>query len=32
MLFIISTTPSREVLRISGGVCWGKVSLKCAEE
>lgn len=32
MAFIKSTRPSKEVFRISGGVCWGKVSLKWAEE
>lgn len=32
MAFISSTRPSKEVLRISGGVCAGKVSLKCADE
>ena len=31
MLFISSTTPSSDVFNISGGVCSGKVSLKCAE-
>lgn len=32
MAFMRSTKPSREVFRISGGVCAGKVSLKCADE
>lgn len=32
MAFMRSTRPSREVFRISGGVCGGKVSLKCADE
>lgn len=32
MAFMRSTNPSREVFKISGGVCAGKVSLKCADE
>lgn len=32
MAFISSTKPSRDVFRISGGVCSGKVSLKWADE
>ncbi len=32
MAFMSSTKPSRDVFRISGGVCAGKVSLKCADE
>ncbi|KAA6423938.1 MAG: hypothetical protein FRX49_05897 [Trebouxia sp. A1-2] len=32
MAFMSSTKPSRDVFRISGGVCAGNVSLKCADE
>jgi hypothetical protein len=32
MAFMRSTKPSKDVFRISGRVCAGKVSLKCAEE
>ena len=32
MAFISRTRPSKDVFRISGGVCSGNVSLKCAEE
>ena len=30
--FMVRTTPSRGLLTISGGVCWGKASLNMADE